>query len=204
MKLNITGNQSLYIRAGKASFEEAEWLFNIFIGFPGGRQPSLANCQTMLERATLFSNEKIKDVDLHVTEFQSLPFILCLQDNTRIGVMIVSYHHDEGEGECNALNVSRAVIDPNYRGNGYFSAFTNIISAFAVDVLKVTRCNMDVVTSAPQVLSSINYMSPAVGNRKATPGWVEETDEVIIEYNTAKPSIDPTIPNISVEYDVDT
>jgi hypothetical protein len=207
VKINDLSSPGLYVRMAEATFEEAGWIYSLLSGFPGAHPPGLSGCLTLVERAERIHIQDLLDPSKpNINEFGFVPLILCLEDQTRIGLIILHYYNDFGQvwEEGNMLKVDKAIIHKDYRGQGYFSKFIKTVTAFFVNELKVTRSKFKVLTSAPQVLSSINYMSPAVGNRKSTPGWVEETDEVIIEYNTAKPSIDPTIPNISVEYDVDT
>jgi len=206
LKIDDLTSPGLYVRMAKGSFEEADWIYNILLGFPGSHHPVLADCLSLSQKGdTLNLQDLLDPTKPKVNEFSYLPLILCLEDGTRIGLILLNYYNDYGQvwEEGNNLEVVKAVIHKDYRGQGYFSKFIKIITAFFVKELKVTKSMFKVLTTSPQVLSSINYMSPDIGPRKSTPGWEEETDEIVIEYNKAKPSIDPTISGISVEYDVD-
>lgn len=127
-----------YVRPGRATFAEAEWMFGVLADWPAGGW-SLQRCLAQLSKSA-------QQPDFG--QFVGLILVYCLPDDTPVGVARCSFH----VGGTTGFQVDFAAVHPDHRGAGHFTRFSDAIAYWANQVLEADEGSYEVIESAPQVL----------------------------------------------------
>lgn len=137
-----------YIRPGRPTFAEAEWLFGTLLDWPAGGW-TLTRCLNDLSKsAKNFRNAML--IDDPIPSFSNLVLIYCLADDTRVGTAQISYWGDTG---VTGFDVEYAAIDPLFRQQGHYTKMSDGIAWFANQFLQADQGKYEALSSSPQILT---------------------------------------------------
>lgn len=143
--MRISSGGGGYLRPARATFAEAEWLFQVMADWPAGGW-TLQRCLSQVSKSSR---------QAPIGPFVGLVLIYCLPDDTPVGVARCSFH----VGGSTGFQVDYAAIHPDRRGAGHFTILSDALAWFANQHLGADEGVYEVFDSAPQVLHRSRALS---------------------------------------------
>lgn len=184
--MKIVGPDNYYLEEVKGTFSDAEKLFECFIHWPVETK-DLTSCLGYCSESVINWNDTIALQSPLPDINKALMFMKNPQDEV-VGVFqFVFYQRLDSDGP-NAFNLERALILPQFRGQGNFTRMSRLVIYLGYHWMFAEECNITTISTAPQIKHKLDEVSgnPRVIRIKDIEGrWTEE--ESSLDYDSFNP-----------------